>query len=113
MEWGADGSVLVSIIYQDGKKWTGRYFDEFYLNGIEKKGVKINYADGAIKEEGILFNEKRIGRWTFYHNNGKRKSTGLFDHGQENGKWYYWYDDGRKVKEEIHEEGQMKIEKWF
>ena len=31
----------------------------------------------------------------------------------KDGKWDYWYENGRKIKEEIHEEGQMKIEKWF
>ena len=34
----------------------------FIWTGIEKKGVKINYPDGVIKEEGILFNEKK--NWT-------------------------------------------------
>ena len=36
MEW-EPMAFLVSIIYQDGKKWTGRYFDEFYLEGLRKK----------------------------------------------------------------------------
>ena len=98
IEWGSNGELLVSMIYQEGKEWTGRYYDKFYLEGIEKKGIKIKYPDGVIKEEGILFNEKKIGRWTFYYNNGKRKSTGLYVDGQENGKWYYWYKSGKKEK---------------
>jgi antitoxin component YwqK of YwqJK toxin-antitoxin module len=81
-----------------GQKWTGRDGEKFYLNGIEKKGVKIEYPNGMVKEEGILFDEKKIGRWTFYHDNGKRKSTGVYNDGIENGKWYYWYKSGQKEK---------------
>ena len=91
IEWDDKGKVIVSITYIDGEKWTGRYKEIFYLEGVEKKGVVINYPDGQVKEEGIIFNDTKVGRWTEYFDNGKRKNTGLYIAGKEHGKWYYWY----------------------
>ena len=47
----------------------------------------INYPDGQVKEEGIIFNDTKVGRWTEYFDNGKRKNTGLYIAGKEQGKW--------------------------
>ena len=56
---------------------------------------------------------KRNGKCQEWYDNGAKKLEGKWENGLKDGKWEYWYDDGRKIKEEIHEEGQMKIEKWF
>ena len=75
------------------------------MEGIEKKGVVINYPNGQVKEEGIIFNDTKVGRWTEYFDNGKRKNTGLYIAGKEHGKWYYWYKSGKKEKVGVYQNG--------
>ncbi len=55
IEWDSDGKIIVNIKYVDGAKWTGRYKEIFYLEGIEKKGLTIKHENGQVKEEGIVF----------------------------------------------------------
>ena len=53
-----------------------------------------------------IFNDKKIGRWTEYFDNGKRKNTGLYVDGLEHGKWYYWYKSGKKEKIGVYQNGK-------
>ena len=38
---------------------------------------------------------------------------GFWINGLKDGQWKYWYDSGKILKEEMHENGEMKIEKWY
>ncbi len=94
-----------NIKINNGKKWTGRYREIFYLEGVERKGVKIEYPNGMIKEEGITINNQKIGRWTFYHNNGKRKSPA------QQAKMKSWTRPGGKMFRDLITKRKDRIKK--
>ena len=56
---------------------------------------------------------KRDGKCQEWYENGTKKLEGFWKQGFKNGKWCYWYENGKKIKEEIHEEGELKMEKWY
>ena len=104
--------VIINIVFKNGNKWEGRFGEKFYIEGVESIGVQNNYPNGRIKEEGVIVNGKKIGRWTFWYDTGERKSTGLYKNGEEHGRWYYWYKSGQKEKEGIYSNG-IKQGEWL
>ena len=55
----------------------------------------------------------RNGKCLEWHENGVKKLEGFWINGLKDGQWKYWYDSGKILKEEMHENGEMKIEKWY
>ena len=56
---------------------------------------------------------KRNGKCSEWYDNGVKKLEGNWINGLKHGKWEYWYDNGRILKEEMHENGEIKVEKWY
>ena len=71
------------------------------------------YENGKKMREVHWENGKRNGKCLEWHENGVKKLEGFWINGLKDGKWKYWYDSGKILKEEMHENGEMKIEKWY
>lgn len=52
-----------------------------------------------------------IGKWTYWHENGRKKAEGNFKEGAMDGIWTYWYDNGQ-TEEEIEYSGNAIHGRW-
>lgn len=98
-----NGQVKTRIEYKNGKFVTNNPNREFHPNG-KVSGV------------GNLEEGRKIGKWTYFHENGIKESEGEYgkytyhhEHGDfyfsvKIGMWKYWYDTG-KLKAEGNYEG--------
>lgn len=78
----------------------------YLVKGDEKKliGEKVFYQGNKIQLEGTYKNEKRDGRWVYYHSNGKPWSEGYFTDGKANGRRVTYYDNGKMLYEGYYKE---------
>jgi len=67
---------------------------------------KVYYDSGKIEIEGTIQNEKAVGLWTYWYENGQKEKSGqCYDFFINSnipkpiGMWTYWYENGRKEKE--------------
>ena len=72
----------------------------------DKKGNKQGqwkyfFQSGKVKSEGEYKNDRRIGDWVFYYENGTKEQSGSYDkRGQEMGLWTWYHDNGNSLREE-------------
>ena len=103
---------------KDGK-WTTWYEPaNWYSSDSEKKsegvyenGEKVGkwtyyHNNGNKKEEGETVNGKKVGKWTYYHNNGNKKEEGETVNSKKVGKWTSWYENGNKMIELNFKDGK-------
>jgi antitoxin component YwqK of YwqJK toxin-antitoxin module len=73
------------------------------------KAIKTYYQNGQIECEGFLNGDLKVGKWSFYHENGKVFSNGQYgDNGNPIGVWIEYYDNGQIKYEAISSQGN-----WF
>ncbi|PCJ85989.1 MAG: hypothetical protein COA57_06890 [Flavobacteriales bacterium] len=108
-EYSKEGEIINSIIYSEGNK-----MGEGILNkqSVKQGDWKEYYLDGQLRAEGKYDNGLRIGRWVFYHSNGKVEQEGVFISGERPIRlWKWYYPSGHLLREEnFHmgmEEGQL------
>ena len=65
------------------------------------------YKDEQIVEEGDFENNRKVGIWTFYFNNGKIKHTLTYFNNKPNGSATFYYKNGN-----IREKGNWKNNRW-
>ncbi len=81
--------------------------NEEVING-KKEEVSYYFNDGYIQGVGKLKNEKTIGQWNFYNENGGQRSKGGFaDKGERNGKWTWYYPSGQVKEVANYVEGKL------
>ena len=62
------------------------------------------YPSGKKKSKGCLVFDQKDGKWTYWHDNGQKRSKGSYlwvDYGKGQGlvkdkDWTYWHEDGIK-----------------
>lgn len=59
------------------------------------KAQKRYYANGALRAEGRMLDEKRIGSWSEYFQNGQRRELGQYQKGKRVGIWTFWNENGK------------------
>ena len=85
--------------------------DERYSYDGEERKIGLKREEYHNKDFGLHnLEQPSILEW---YDNGIKKLEGYWINGFKDGKWEYWYDSGKILKEEIHENGKMKIEKWY
>jgi antitoxin component YwqK of YwqJK toxin-antitoxin module len=73
-----------SICYYKKESSHANKLDHINQNpNLNPKYKAVNYENGV-----------REGKWTFWHDNGQKKSEGYFKNGKEHGKWTAWYWNG-------------------
>jgi antitoxin component YwqK of YwqJK toxin-antitoxin module len=94
---------------EEGKITGGELYKEGYLIGegvTDEKGYKQGkwkefYNTGQLKGEGEYLNDRRIGEWIYYYQNGKIEQRGSFTKdGKPTGDWKWFYDSGNLLREE-------------
>lgn len=58
-----------------------------------------HYANDRPHFEGHVEEHRRVGLWTWWHENGAMKSQGRFEDGLETGVWTTWHSNGQKESE--------------
>lgn len=95
---------------------------EIYTNGnlskvilidqMNKGKIKVTsyYDNGEVNEIGSLIEEENIklGFWSGYHTNGKKKYAGAYKKGLKDGTWKFWNDKGKLEKVEKYKDGVIK-----
>jgi len=49
----------------------------------------------------------RVGKWTFWYENGKKEYEGTYKDGKQDGLVTQWYDYGLKKEEETYKDGEL------
>lgn len=89
----------------------------FYLSNNQEPYTGENlclYQSNGIKHsKGFIFNGQKVGKWTWWHQNGQIKQEGIFKAGKFNGKWTFWYENGQTKLEGIYKDdernGRVKL----
>ena len=70
----------------------------------EKLNIKYGhfsyfYENGKKKSEGDYINNDNDGFWTYWYENGQKRSEGNYKNDLKQGKWEYWHENGKKKSE--------------
>jgi antitoxin component YwqK of YwqJK toxin-antitoxin module len=73
---------------------------------IDKEGNQVKhglevlcYPNGFMKWKGKWKNGKTEGKWTYWHDNGKKSTEVIYKDGKQDGNWTEWHDNGQKSME--------------
>lgn len=103
-EFGADGEVIRSFLYNDnGLLLSEGIVDE---SGNRNGNWKDYYPDGSLMSEGQYTNNLRSGIWKFYNSKGNLEQTGSFYFGRPDGIWRWYYENNAILREEEYYRGQ-------
>lgn len=78
----------------------------------QKKYVKEYYANGNMKQEGWLKDNKKVAYWKFYYKNGSLKEEGRFKNGKRI-KYWYFYRKNSAIEKEGHYKNGTKHNWWL
>ena len=70
------------------------------------------YANKQMKMEGTYKDNKRDGKWTYWHENGKVWSEGFFKNGKSDGKRTTYFENGKIRYEGFYKE-ETRVGKWI
>jgi antitoxin component YwqK of YwqJK toxin-antitoxin module len=73
------------------------------------------HENGQKGEEGEWRDGKRHGKTTLWHENGQKEGEGEFREGEEHGQWTYWHENGKKKSEGEYRDGKQhgKWTEWY
>jgi antitoxin component YwqK of YwqJK toxin-antitoxin module len=119
---GTDIVINNGIIYRCGESspFTGKVLDtlsnrmilEFdVINGLKNGEFLISTLDGNLTTRGYIENNKNVGTWKYFYENGDIESIGEFFNDKPNGKWTWYYENGVKKSEGIYVNG-LQEGKW-
>jgi antitoxin component YwqK of YwqJK toxin-antitoxin module len=111
------------LIYLEGQSFpfTGRIMDtldnkmmvEFdVVNGLKNGEYFLFSFSGKLIAYGFLENNKNIGTWKYYYENGQVECSGEFKDDEPIGKWNWYYEDGVKKCEGLYLKG-LPEGKWM
>jgi antitoxin component YwqK of YwqJK toxin-antitoxin module len=70
------------------------------------------YKIGQKKLQGYMLDDgKKVGHWTYWHENGRELQKGEYKDGKQEGLWTYWHENGQK-KEEGEWEDRKQVGNW-
>ncbi len=102
-EFGADGKVTNSFIYND----MGLMLSEGIVDEAGNKNGKWKdyYPTGKVQAEGQYTDNRRSGVWKFNNNAEKLEQTGSYNNGRPDGLWKWYYENGSVLREEEYFQG--------
>ena len=104
-EYSSDGVIEKSYILKNGSVIGAGLVDE---NGWKQGKWKEYFEDGALKQEGVYFNTKKIGEWKFYYpgNGSLIEQIGSYNkNGNVDGEWKWLYESGNIHRIENYSNG--------
>lgn len=102
-EYGPDGSVVASKIYENGVLLSEGIVDE---QGRRQGPWKFFYPDRQLKAEGSYRDDRKIGNWRYYFDNGGLEQTGNYLRGLPDGEWNWYYPSGNILRTENYIMGE-------
>lgn len=98
----------------DSSPYSGRVLDTLenkiieydVVNGLKNGEFKISTLDGNNFVYGFIENNKNVGTWKYYYENGMIESTGGFQDDKPMGKWLWYHQNGKLKSEGIYILGQ-------
>jgi antitoxin component YwqK of YwqJK toxin-antitoxin module len=111
------------LIYQKGESlpFTGRILDTLekktiieydVVNGQKNGEFFLSTLDGIYTVHGFTSNNKNVGTWQYYYENGQLECKGDFNDDKPTGKWVWYYKNGVKKSEGIFIKGKPEG-KWI
>lgn len=102
-EYGKDGSIINSYLYENNTKTGEGIIDP---EGKYQGNWKRFYPTGELRAEGQYIDGKKEGEWKFYYQNGKFEQRGNYKNDKPHGPWKWWYEDGSVWREEGYRKGR-------
>ncbi len=68
--------------------------------------VEVGDSNGRLKEQGWIYRPEegkedvKVGRWTYWYDNGFKREELFFKDGKKEGTWTFWSRDGKKWKQQ-------------
>ncbi|MDZ7623314.1 MAG: hypothetical protein U5J96_02545 [Ignavibacteriaceae bacterium] len=97
------------LIYKQGENlpYTGHIKDTLenkiigydVVNGLKNGEFFISTLAGNSSVSGFVENNKNVGTWKYFYDDGRLESTGDFSDDKPHGKWIWYYKNG-KIKSE-------------
>ncbi|MDP4266946.1 MAG: toxin-antitoxin system YwqK family antitoxin, partial [Bacteroidota bacterium] len=105
-EYNQDGTIKSAKIFKSGVMIGKGIVDD---GGMKNDSWKEYFETGELRGEGNYKNDRRIGKWIFYHRNGKIEQTGTYIEGEiPDGEWKWFYESGKLLKSEIFKRGLLE-----
>jgi hypothetical protein len=87
---------------------SGRKEIEMYYYCDKQSGPRKEwFPDGTLSVEGGFKNGHKHGKWTTYHENGKKSEAGTYKDGKYEGMRMGYNENGRKISEVEFEDGKQ------
>ncbi len=103
-EYDENGNIVKGYVFSEGV-----VIGEGIIDAMGKKqgDWKEFYESGELMANGVYKNNVRVGKWTFFHRNGKIEQEGVFtSKGLPDGDWKYYYENGNTLIEEEFVNGE-------
>ncbi len=103
-EFDSNGVITSGYIFSKGILMGEGIFDAM---GKKQGPWKEYHESGELAAKGSYKNNMRVGKWVFYHRNGKIEQEGTFNSkGIPDGEWKYYYESGNLLKAETLVNGE-------
>lgn len=118
-----DSSLLVLKMSGKWKFWNENgvlisksYYSPYRINETSKYGkYKEKYASGQTKITGEYYKGAKIGTWTHYYENGRKRLVAYYTYKSDKNKvidypigiWFYKDQNGKIIKKEIYKNGKL------
>jgi len=111
-----DNKVIIEYDVVNGKKEGAFYVSTikgiFTVYGLisDNKNVgcwKYFYDNGQLQCTGYYDNDLPVGKWQWFNENGTVKTDGVFLNGKREGKWIEYDEDGYLIRVSNYLEGEM------
>ena len=110
------------LIYKAGQDdpFTGRVIDTLnnkvieydVVNGMKNGEFRVSSLEGIVSVVGNVQDNKNIGEWSYYYQNGQLESQGNFKYDAPHGKWVWYYSNGN-LKEQGTFLNGFKTGDWY
>lgn len=114
--------ILDGLIYKQGKDspYTGHIIDTLdnkiieydVVNGLKHGEFSISNLEGNFSCFGFVDQNKNVGNWKYFYDDGRLESTGDFIDDKPHGKWTWYFKSG-KVKSEGNYLSGKPDGRWF
>lgn len=110
------------LIYKQGKDspYTGHIIDTLdnkiieydVVNGLKHGEFSISNLEGNFSCFGFVEQNKNVGNWKYFYDDGRLESTGDFKDDKPHGKWIWYFQNG-KIKSEGNYLSGKPDGRWF
>jgi TonB family protein len=70
-----------------------------------------SFESGSLLEGGAFENGQKVGTWTAYHENGRKRSVYQYLRGEPDGSFQVWDEQGQLLQEGVYQMGEKVFEK--